>query len=195
MSKNWCNWCESEFAWLKSVDALPSVRTYGDFDNAPIAMIVRPIQIAFLSVCMLAASCVGCSRPPFPVAYVSGKVVCDGQPIESGTVTFTPLNSSTGEPLGKSASAVVSPDGTFVLSTYGKFDGAVVGKHSVQYISSDSEAEQEATSEEEEFTPKTKPKKTVAPKCTQAQELIVEVTAKGRNEFTVELTSKPKKKR
>jgi hypothetical protein len=39
----------------------------------------------------------GCGGSAFPVSTVEGTVAVDGQPIEAGTVTFTPLASNTGE--------------------------------------------------------------------------------------------------
>jgi hypothetical protein len=56
---------------------------------------------------------------------VKGKVTYKGQPLTKGTVTFEP------DGAGKEASGDIQPDGTFVLTTYKKDDGAVIGNHRV----------------------------------------------------------------
>ena len=77
----------------------------------------------------------GCSRR-LPTAAVQGKVLYQGQPLRFGSVLF---QSAAGPP----ATGIIQPDGTFQLSTYGKNDGAVIGKHQVQitcYESQDPQA-------------------------------------------------------
>jgi|GEM_PF-2054304 len=73
----------------------------------------------------------------FPVAKVTGRVMCEGQPVGGCAVYFEPLRSGGAEAsalVGKPAFAFSQPDGTFVLSTseLGANDGAVVGKHRVR---------------------------------------------------------------
>ena len=87
---------------------------------------------------------------------------------------------------GKSASAALAQDGTFKLSTFGKFDGAIVGKHRVEFTGNDGEDAEE--SEEGDDKPAAKPKAQANQGCRLAQELIVEVKASGENVFKVELT-------
>jgi hypothetical protein len=50
--------------------------------------------VAMLLIGVLAT---GCGGSAFPVSTVEGTVAVDGQPIEAGTVVFTPLASNTGE--------------------------------------------------------------------------------------------------
>jgi hypothetical protein len=50
--------------------------------------------VAMLLIGVLAT---GCGGSAFPVSTVEGTVAVDGQPIEAGTVTFTPLASNTGQ--------------------------------------------------------------------------------------------------
>ncbi len=64
---------------------------------------------------------------------MSGKVTHNGQPVNGGVVQFTPGPSGGKGPAGKPGSGSVGADGTFKLSTYGDGDGAVVGKHKVDY--------------------------------------------------------------
>jgi hypothetical protein len=56
---------------------------------------------------------------------VKGIVKYKGQPLTKGTVRFEP------DGYGRMATAQIQPDGTFVLSTLSKDDGAVAGLHKV----------------------------------------------------------------
>lgn len=85
----------------------------------------------------------------FDVAPVTGKVLCEGEPVTAGFITFTPIaKDKKGEP-GKPAAGIIQPDGTFELTTYEPGDGAVVGKHNVTY--SPPMAGEEGGGEEEEL--------------------------------------------
>ena len=66
-------------------------------------------------------------------APVRGIVKCEGAPLTSGTITFTPINDAAKGNPGKPASGVVQADGTFVLTTYEPEDGAIIGRHEVTY--------------------------------------------------------------
>jgi hypothetical protein len=82
----------------------------------------------------LAAACVGvaaaillsagCSKGP-AVAPVSGKVLYNGEPLPYGSIMFQPAS-------GQPAGAAIEPDGTFRLSTFSEFDGAIIGPHKVK---------------------------------------------------------------
>lgn len=79
----------------------------------------------------------GCGSGDFPVAKVTGKVLCEGQPVGSAAVYFEPLRvggSDVSAIVGKPGFAFTKPDGTFVISTseVGSEDGAVVGMHRVR---------------------------------------------------------------
>lgn len=72
---------------------------------------------------------VGCgsgkpNRPP--VAVVNGKVLLDGQPLETGSIE-TSVDS------GRGALGSIQ-GGQFELSTYGTNDGAILGTHKVAVI-------------------------------------------------------------
>lgn len=76
---------------------------------------------------------VGCGKPKFQLAPVSGACLCNGEPIPTGLVVFEPIPEP-GTDLkesGRSASGMIEPDGTYVLSTYKGTDGAIVGRHRV----------------------------------------------------------------
>jgi altronate dehydratase len=96
---------------------------------------------------------------------------------------------------GKAATAVVNQDGTFILSTYGRFDGAIIGKHRVVYQSDEGETDEEANDPQEEHQsdstetaqrPQPGKPKSVFSACVQTKEILVEVTNR-ENEFTIEL--------
>jgi hypothetical protein len=80
----------------------------------------------------------GCSSgdADFGVAQVKGKITVGGKPLTEGQVMFypeAPLDAAgkSGKLAGKRGYGSLQADGTFRVSTYGKFDGAVVGKHKV----------------------------------------------------------------
>lgn len=143
------------------------------------------------TLCVLVTMLVsGCSSREFPVRPVSGMVVCDGQPVTKGTVTFTPLGAGKGLETGKPAAGALSTDGSFKLSTFDRFDGAIVGKHRVEFTGSEGETNDDAGEGEDE-APTTKPARNKSSQaCVLAQELIVEVKSSGENIFKIELTKK-----
>jgi hypothetical protein len=64
---------------------------------------------------------------------VHGVVRLDGKPLTTGTVRFVPT-------AGRAASGKIESDGSFVLGTYGKSDGALIGTHRVAIIAYESPA-------------------------------------------------------
>lgn len=169
----------------------PKHVTISNCDSGPFRSSKRAIFLPFLLLPLLSA----CGGGRFPVAEAKGKVVCNGQPVTTGTVTFSPIGDADGgAEVGKPATATVGPDGTFVLSTEKRFDGAVVGKHRVSYIGPEG-GDEEETHEAPEGSPEEraqyleKMKKQQAQKsaCVQQGEIILEVKADGQNDFTIEL--------
>ena len=68
---------------------------------------------------------VGCSNRP-AVYPVSGRVVtASGKPVDSGLLEFRQLETKV------NARARIQRDGTYRLTTFEEFDGAVAGKHQV----------------------------------------------------------------
>jgi len=85
------------------------------------------------SWCVALLLLAGCgSGGDFPVAPTRGKVTCEGQPVAHVMVFFEPLQEGKSALVGKQGFALAEEDGTFVVSTYGKGDGAVIGKHRVR---------------------------------------------------------------
>jgi hypothetical protein len=74
----------------------------------------------------------GCSGSDFPTAPTRGRVVCEGKPVPHVRVYFEPLETGQSAIVGRSGFAIAKADGTFVLSSYGQGDGAVIGKHRVR---------------------------------------------------------------
>ncbi|MGD9854615.1 MAG: hypothetical protein AB7U20_06640 [Planctomycetaceae bacterium] len=77
----------------------------------------------------------GCRKSPYELADVRGTATCNGQPMTSGVVIFSPVPDDRGavtEKPGKPATDKLDENGKFVLSTYGDEDGAVVGKHTAR---------------------------------------------------------------
>jgi hypothetical protein len=93
----------------------------------------RTTCCALAAVLVLAAGC-GDSNPK--TVPVRGKVIYNGNPVTSGTVTFTP------EAGGPPATGEIRSDGSFEMTTFKSGDGAVPGKHKVFIVAMGSTAEQ-----------------------------------------------------
>lgn len=77
----------------------------------------------------------GCGGNGFPTAQVTGRVVCEGKPVEGAMVYFEPIKGSgTNGLAGKQGFSYTDAEGKYVISTYepGGQDGAVIGKHRVR---------------------------------------------------------------
>jgi hypothetical protein len=91
----------------------------------------------YLSLSMVVALCIGCSKGDFPTAKVEGVVLCEGKPVAAAAVYFEPLQGTGADSsmmVGKQGFAFTDNEGKFQISTYfpGQNDGAVVGKHRVR---------------------------------------------------------------
>ena len=85
-------------------------------------------RLTCLLACLLPALIImtaGCGGPA--MAPVTGKVMVGGLPVVRGSVYFVP-NKSKGTS-GKAAVGDIGPDGTYILKTPGRGDGAVVGHY------------------------------------------------------------------
>src|SRR5262245_25762783 len=113
----------------------------------------------------------------FPTAPVSGRVLCNGEPVADVLVNFAPAKKNKRGESGKMGVGVAQDDGTFVVSTYSDGDGAVVGKHNVSV----------SRPHPEDFPQFHCNCETVGGKSTVMQ---VEVKAAGENNFTINLPRK-----
>ncbi len=152
-------------------------------------IINTPRRYFKLLACALLVTSIGCGSGQFPVSPAKGKVVSKGQPVTSGTVTFTPLGASESLESGKPASGALAPDGSFTLSTFDRFDGAIVGKHKVLYMGGeDEESGEEKPDNPDPDSQKSQPvKKQQKSVFVQKADITVEVTANGPNDFTIEI--------
>ncbi|MFW5693097.1 MAG: hypothetical protein ACOCWL_02675 [Thermoguttaceae bacterium] len=114
-----------------------------------------------------------------PTAQVSGTVTLDGTPLPRGTVQFVP-DASQGTQ-GPPAVGNIGPDGRYTLQTAG-VRGALIGHHKVRV-----EARAEPKNEMDTLPPSLIPERY---NSEQTSGLTVEVTAEGRNEHNLELTSR-----
>lgn len=83
----------------------------------------------------LCVSClIGCGdgRTKLNLAKTRGTVMCEGKPIPFATVYFEPLQEDKDAKVGKQGIGYADEDGAFILTTYDKDDGAVIGKHRVR---------------------------------------------------------------
>ncbi len=88
------------------------------------------------------------------VIPISGKVTCNGEPVTSGSVMFVPdVDPAVDGNPGKPASGALDENGEFVLTTYVKGDGVVIGKHRVSVIRNPTE-EEIREADEEDVDPK-----------------------------------------
>jgi hypothetical protein len=128
----------------------------------------------------MATFVVGCGTGA-NVAPVSGIVNMDGKPLPGGRIMFEPLASGEDKLVGKPAYAEIQPDGSFVLSTFGDGDGAVVGKHHPVVFGNRVEEDPDSPNRG-----RTGPNIGVI----RMEDVTLEVVAGQQNEFTVEVRSK-----
>lgn len=80
-----------------------------------------------MSIALALAGCAllaGCSDGRPTRVPISGRVLIDGQPLESGMIRFYPAEN-------RAATGNIEPDGSFTLTTYELGDGCVLGQHPV----------------------------------------------------------------
>jgi len=78
----------------------------------------------FASTLVVVPLAIGCGPTTDSVAPVSGRVSVDGKPVKNASIQFTPVGK-------RAAGAITDENGNYKLSTYGQFDGAVLGEHKV----------------------------------------------------------------
>lgn len=92
------------------------------------AMTDRVLRSCWLAMTIAVVCCAGCGDDRLPLGKVSGTVTLDGAPLARGIVHFIPQS-------GPASSGVVR-EGSYVLSTYDKGDGAMLGRHTI-YLAPD----------------------------------------------------------
>jgi hypothetical protein len=84
-------------------------------------------RIAALGLGCLLLHALGCGDGRPTRVPLSGRVLIDGKPLETGFIQVFPKGS-------RSASAKIAPDGRFTLTTFDTNDGCVAGKHRVAVL-------------------------------------------------------------
>jgi hypothetical protein len=139
--------------------------------------------------CLIATavlSLTGCGGPATPpTGKVSGIVTLDDQPLPKGQVRFMPDKSK--GTMGRMAVGVIGSDGRFVLTSFKRDDGALVGFHKVVII-----CEEEVPP----FDPKVPPpppKSLIPIRYTddKTSGMTAEVKSGAKNEFEFKLTTAP----
>jgi hypothetical protein len=85
-----------------------------------------------LAACLalLLSGCGGATMAP-----VKGRVLCKGVPVKEAALTFSPIpGDEHARDAGKPATGFTDADGTFILSTYRAYDGALIGPHRVLVV-------------------------------------------------------------
>jgi hypothetical protein len=118
------------------------------------------------------------------MASVTGKVTYNGKEVAGGGIFFSPRGQGEGNP-GKGAVGKIKNDGTYVLGTYSESDGALIGKHIVNFSPPAIEVKS-GTELKPGEKPVFNPYLNLEPKQTE-----VEVTA-GTNTINIELVKKKK---
>ncbi len=134
----------------------------------------------------------GCGAKYYATAPTSGKVAYDIKPITQGTITFIPVKDDGSPREGKAAIGTIQSDGTFVLTTYEKDDGAILGKHRVVYSPPEEESDEEAEvvvkdGEEEAATPAKKQPQGIEFELEVAESNSLVDVEDGNNSFMITL--------
>lgn len=141
---------------------------------------------------LVAAFLCGCGESRPPLAAAAGRVVCAGAPLTEGSITFVPIPENNDKTPGKAAKGEITADGSFRLTTWDAFDGAIVGRHRVEFEMPEGDAEENeqpaAEDSEQEAAPSRKPAAPVQ-HFHLPGELIVEVKAGEQNQFTIEVSA------
>jgi len=149
-----------------------------------------------LTSAVLTVSVAGCGGGAFEVVPAGGSVQFNGAPVSAGSITMVPVAAAGADP-GKPAKAELRSDGTFELSTYGQFDGAIPGRHRVIYEGPEGEEAEEAEegeSETETADPNARKARNTAKQRTALQVKAgteVEVKSGSENRFVIELVEGP----
>ena len=139
------------------------------------SFILHPSSLILLLV-------LGCGKPDYQLAPVSGRVTLDGDPIAEVHVMFEPLAVKGINPNpGPNSVAVTDADGRYRLETIDpKEEGAVVGRHRVRLT-----LEYVHDGRIEDFSPTDK----VLPPCCRDGTLEFDVPASGTRDANWDLSS------
>ena len=139
----------------------------------------------------------GCGGKKFETAPTQGTVTFNGKKVTGGTITLSPVSGGPNDRYtGRAAIGTIQSDGSFVLTTYDKEDGAIIGKHQVSYSPPENEGgeDNEGGGEKENTISKAELKKRDRSQKFSQLEVAetsrtVEITA-GDNTLKIELSKK-----
>jgi hypothetical protein len=140
----------------------------------------------------LIAGCGGAGGSRPPMGKVSGKVLVDGKPLTTGSITFIPITGKGGE-TGQNAMGDIGPDGSFTLTTFDTDDGAILGQHKAIIIAhsappSDIDPSKGVIPSMAGPNGYKPPKPLVPEKYTNPEDTPLKYTVReGKNDFTVEV--------
>jgi hypothetical protein len=152
------------------------------FESCPGSLLTRSaVSKSYVFLGVLLVFCAGCGSKHAPMAPVEGRVLLDGRPLASGSVGTIPV-------AGRGAHGDVQSDGSFALHTFGKNDGALIGKHKVGVVLYDMKGPK---SPESPYGKLLIPQRYTNP---ESSGLTIDVQPDGNHDVVLELTSKVQKK-
>lgn len=89
-----------------------------------------------LGISLLLVGICGCSAPPADLAKATGVVTLDGEPIPDAKIMFHPVAGG-----ARTSYGTTNEKGEFKASTFGMYDGALVGHHQVTITKVDTSAQ------------------------------------------------------
>ncbi|TWU23664.1 hypothetical protein [Bythopirellula polymerisocia] len=125
----------------------------------------------------------GCDQGPL-VVPVEGTVYYNDKPLPFGSVMFQPQ-------MGQPAGARIAEDGTFKLSTFSEYDGAIVGQHKVKvscYASQSPELAKKKTVGEQTLGPSLIPENYT---YSDQSGLTADINSEGNEPIELRLTGPP----
>jgi hypothetical protein len=139
-----------------------------------------PSRLKFAALLTMAIAGCGGSSDGLPREPLSGKVVFDGQPLEGGLITFTPI----GKPDAPIASGIIA-DGAYAVD---RADGPIPGPHKVEVWARRPTGKKVKNPDEPgQFTEEIR--EIVPRRYNLATELKADVEPSGSNNFDFDLSS------
>jgi hypothetical protein len=145
--------------------------------------------LSLLAGVSLLISLTGCSGDPnMPkLGKVHGKVTYKGKPVDSGTVTFNPIQGKGGE-TGQNATGQIESDGSYVMTTFNTGDGAILGQHVVAVVVREKGSENQGKPRADSTIDYSMPKIVTPPKYASVETSPLRCTVReGDNAFDIEL--------
>ena len=87
-----------------------------------VMFVMRSMTTTLVAIALMMIT--GCGRTLPETAPVEGRVTLDGKPLTTGAIMFFPEE-------GRPATGVIDADGSFRLTTFTAYDGALPGRHTV----------------------------------------------------------------